>query len=176
MRAAGRSRASVVRYREVTRAGGETPLAQDASSRHSAWTAVSLPQRYSCVGRLGKEWVRRANGERGAYHGRKNGPYHVQGRVVLVDHEGNEIPYEGEEIWLCRCGGSATKPFCDGTHRRIGFKGDLGVEVRRRPAEGSAPAAGASESGAAGHAAGMATTCRCDLLRKYRRRRSCASR
>lgn len=85
---------------------------------------------------------------------RKNGPYHVQGRVVLVDHEGNEIPYEGEEIWLCRCGGSATKPFCDGTHRRIGFKGDLGVEVRRRPAEGSAPAAGASESGAAEHAAG----------------------
>ncbi len=61
----------------------------------------------------------------------KNGPYHVQGRVVLVDHEGNEIPYEGDELWLCRCGGSARKPFCDGTHRRIGFQGDLGVEVRK---------------------------------------------
>lgn len=61
---------------------------------------------------------------------RQNGPYHVRGRVVLVDHEGNEIPYEGEEIWLCRCGGSAKKPFCDGTHKRIGFRGDLGVPVR----------------------------------------------
>ena len=62
---------------------------------------------------------------------RQNGPYHVQGRVILVDHEGNEIPYEGEEIWLCRCGGSAKKPFCDGAHKRIGFQGDLGVAVRR---------------------------------------------
>ncbi|MFN3337042.1 MAG: CDGSH iron-sulfur domain-containing protein [Thermomicrobium sp.] len=63
---------------------------------------------------------------------RQDGPYYIQGRVILVDHEGNEIPYEGEELWLCRCGGSAKKPFCDGTHKRIGFRGDLGVEVRRR--------------------------------------------
>jgi 3-phenylpropionate/trans-cinnamate dioxygenase ferredoxin subunit len=83
----------------------------------------------------------------------KNGPYHVQGRVILVDQEGNEIPYEGDEIWLCRCGGSARKPFCDGTHRRIGFQGDLGVEVRRttQPAEG-AQAAGSVGGGAPGGA------------------------
>ncbi|MCX2727856.1 CDGSH iron-sulfur domain-containing protein [Thermomicrobium sp. 4228-Ro] len=80
---------------------------------------------------------------------RKNGPYHVQGRVVLVDHEGNEIPYEGDEIWLCRCGGSAKKPFCDGTHKRIGFQGDLGAEVRRRMEAASQPEPEAATSGMA---------------------------
>ncbi len=68
---------------------------------------------------------------------REHGPYYIQGRVILVDHEGNEIPYEGEELWLCRCGGSAKKPFCDGTHKRIGFRGDLGVEIRRQERGGS---------------------------------------
>gem|GEM_PF-187563 len=75
---------------------------------------------------------------------RQNGPYYVQGRVILVDHEGNEIPYEGEELWLCRCGGSSKKPFCDGTHKRIGFRGDLGVEVRRRKSEVSGEGTAAS--------------------------------
>jgi len=55
----------------------------------------------------------------------RNGPYYVKGPVKLVDHRGNEIPYEGDEVWLCRCGGSQTKPFCDGTHKRIGFQGGL---------------------------------------------------
>jgi CDGSH-type Zn-finger protein len=64
---------------------------------------------------------------------RKNGPYRIYGNVELVDHEGNpvEIPEkrrktspEGKTwISLCRCGGSIEKPFCDGTHSRIGFVG-----------------------------------------------------
>ncbi len=64
---------------------------------------------------------------------RKNGPYRVHGEVILVDHEGNPIPIpegkrkvtpEGKSwISLCRCGGSVMKPFCDGTHSRIGFIG-----------------------------------------------------
>lgn len=56
---------------------------------------------------------------------RKNGPYRVQGEITLIDHDGNLIPIpEGKTvISLCRCGGSVTKPFCDGTHSRIGFKG-----------------------------------------------------
>lgn len=58
---------------------------------------------------------------------RKNGPYFIEGTdsVQLVDHEGNPIaiPSEKKNIALCRCGGSTTKPFCDGTHSRIGFKG-----------------------------------------------------
>jgi CDGSH-type Zn-finger protein len=64
---------------------------------------------------------------------RKNGPYRIHGEVTLVDHEGNPIPIpegkrkvtpEGKSwISLCRCGGSVMKPFCDGTHSRIGFIG-----------------------------------------------------
>jgi CDGSH-type Zn-finger protein len=56
---------------------------------------------------------------------RKNGPYVVQGAFSLIDHEGNPvaIPPGKDRISLCRCGASVTKPFCDGTHSRIGFKG-----------------------------------------------------
>ena len=56
----------------------------------------------------------------------ENGPYVVIGAVDLVDHQGNRIqpPKEGV-IALCRCGGSMTKPFCDGTHSEIGFKGAM---------------------------------------------------
>ena len=56
---------------------------------------------------------------------RKNGPYRIQGEITLIDHDGNPIPIpEGKTvISLCRCGASVTKPFCDGTHSRIGFKG-----------------------------------------------------
>jgi CDGSH-type Zn-finger protein len=59
---------------------------------------------------------------------RNNGPYAVDltsGELTLLDHEGNEIPIpEGKErITLCRCGASTRKPFCDGTHSKIGFKG-----------------------------------------------------
>lgn len=58
-------------------------------------------------------------------HVRKNGPYRVEGAINLLDHDGNPIliPEGKTFISLCRCGGSVTKPFCDGTHSRIGFKG-----------------------------------------------------
>jgi len=41
----------------------------------------------------------------------------------LIDADGNEfdLAEQGETIALCRCGGSTTKPFCDGTHSKIGF-------------------------------------------------------
>ena len=52
---------------------------------------------------------------------RNNGPYVVEGDFTLVDHEGNEIVIT--KPVLCRCGGSTTKPFCDGTHSKIGFQG-----------------------------------------------------
>ena len=52
-----------------------------------------------------------------------NGPYVVQGEFKLVDAQGNEIPIK--KAALCRCGGSMTKPFCDGTHSKIGFQGAI---------------------------------------------------
>lgn len=52
---------------------------------------------------------------------RENGPLLVRGAFRLVDHEGVELP-TGDDIALCRCGRSATKPFCDGTHKQ-GFDG-----------------------------------------------------
>jgi len=54
---------------------------------------------------------------------RENGPYRVSGDVKLIDADGNEydLSERGDVIALCRCGGSTTKPFCDGTHSKIGF-------------------------------------------------------
>jgi CDGSH-type Zn-finger protein len=51
-----------------------------------------------------------------------DGPYLVRGAVKIVDPEGNEFHVKGRTIALCRCGSSASKPFCDGTHVRVGFK------------------------------------------------------
>ena len=53
---------------------------------------------------------------------RDNGPYLVKGPVLILDAEGNEFALERATVALCRCGGSTTKPFCDGTHSKIGFR------------------------------------------------------
>jgi CDGSH-type Zn-finger protein len=55
---------------------------------------------------------------------RENGPYKVTGPVRLVDRDGTEIPLDGDDVALCRCGASGTKPFCDRSHRAIGFAAD----------------------------------------------------
>jgi CDGSH-type Zn-finger protein len=49
------------------------------------------------------------------------GPYLVAGKITLLDASGNRIEAAGEKIALCRCGASTNKPFCDGTHSKIGF-------------------------------------------------------
>ncbi len=51
-----------------------------------------------------------------------DGPLLVTGGVRILDAEG-ALLYEGERAALCRCGGSANKPFCDGTHKNNGFRG-----------------------------------------------------
>jgi CDGSH-type Zn-finger protein len=58
-----------------------------------------------------------------------NGPLRVEGlpsletSVSLIDVDGTEFDLTGKPgISLCRCGGSANKPFCDGTHAKIGFQ------------------------------------------------------
>ena len=54
---------------------------------------------------------------------RPNGPYRVEGAVTLVDAEGKEWDLTGKPAFsLCRCGASVNKPFCDGTHSKIGFQ------------------------------------------------------
>jgi CDGSH-type Zn-finger protein len=56
---------------------------------------------------------------------RTNGPYKVVGPITLVDAEGRPFVLpEGSAVVLCRCGHSSTKPFCDATHKRIGFVAD----------------------------------------------------
>lgn len=54
---------------------------------------------------------------------RLNGPFRVEGPFRLVDANGNEWDLGGKPvISLCRCGHSANKPFCDGTHKTINFE------------------------------------------------------
>ncbi len=69
---------------------------------------------------------------------KKNGPYRVEGAegsVELVDADGNKFDLTGKPAFsLCRCGGSVNKPFCDGTHSKIGFQG---AELAVKKAEGS---------------------------------------
>ena len=50
------------------------------------------------------------------------GPLLVNGTCTIVDKDGKETIKEGMTA-LCRCGHSANKPYCDGTHRTVGFEG-----------------------------------------------------
>ena len=57
---------------------------------------------------------------------RKNGPYRVEapeGSIEMVDADGNQYDLTGKPAFsLCRCGASVNKPFCDGTHSKLGFQ------------------------------------------------------
>jgi CDGSH-type Zn-finger protein len=68
---------------------------------------------------------------------RPNGPFRVEapeGSVELVDANGTPYDLTGKPAFsLCRCGGSVNKPFCDGTHSRIGFQG---AELAVKKADG----------------------------------------
>ncbi len=59
---------------------------------------------------------------------KKNGPYRVEvtnGQIKLLDAEGKEFDLKGKTAFsLCRCGHSQNKPFCDGSHARVGFQAD----------------------------------------------------
>jgi CDGSH-type Zn-finger protein len=52
-----------------------------------------------------------------------NGPLHITGNFTVLNSKGETI-YQGTDETFCRCGGSANKPFCDGTHEKNGFIAD----------------------------------------------------
>ena len=92
---------------------------------------------------------------------RPNGPYRVEapdGMIELVDANGNAYDLTGKTAFsLCRCGGSVNKPFCDGTHSKIGFQA---AEAAVKKADEAAPnPAGWNRTGPACAWAGFDAIC-----------------
>lgn len=71
---------------------------------------------------------------------KRNGPYRVEappGVVELLDADGNAYDISTKPAFsLCRCGASVNKPFCDGTHSKLGFQA---AEAAVRKADGGTP-------------------------------------
>ena len=63
----------------------------------------------------------------------RDGPLIVRGDFRLVDQDGADIDPGRRTVALCRCGKSAIKPFCDGTHKRAGFLA-ASAPANQRPA------------------------------------------
>jgi len=53
----------------------------------------------------------------------ENGPMMVHGPVEITDHTGDSRLVGNKVTAFCRCGASERKPFCDGSHKKVGFKG-----------------------------------------------------
>jgi CDGSH-type Zn-finger protein len=69
---------------------------------------------------------------------RRNGPYVIDtDDVRVVDWNGAEYQTARKPVALCRCGASARKPFCDGSHARVGFRAE---EAGGAADEGECPA------------------------------------
>ncbi len=52
----------------------------------------------------------------------EHGPLRVKGPATLVDADGTPYEVTRKTFFLCRCGASSTKPFCDGSHSRVRFE------------------------------------------------------
>jgi CDGSH-type Zn-finger protein len=69
---------------------------------------------------------------------RQNGPYVIDSDDVrIIDWNGVEYRIERRPVALCRCGASTKKPFCDGSHSRLGFQA---AEAAAGPGSEDAPA------------------------------------
>jgi CDGSH-type Zn-finger protein len=69
----------------------------------------------------------------------EDGPLIVRGRFAITGQDGEPIPADRRTVALCRCGRSAIKPFCDGSHARTGFRAPGG---RQRPRAAQDPGRG----------------------------------
>jgi CDGSH-type Zn-finger protein/uncharacterized Fe-S cluster protein YjdI len=58
---------------------------------------------------------------------RPNGPLRLRGQIVVVNTDGRQLA-DTNEVFLCRCGRSRSKPFCDGSHKE-GFESRCAREV-----------------------------------------------
>ena len=85
--------------------------------------AVTIPSDAGDAGATGVESAPEQNAEHGelSIKLRANGPLRLDGDFELVSADRQNV-YRGTEAALCRCGGSANKPFCDGSHRHNGFQ------------------------------------------------------
>jgi CDGSH-type Zn-finger protein/uncharacterized Fe-S cluster protein YjdI len=89
----------------------------DNSHRDIAFKATGEPKEACETERLA------ARGGRLEIRPTRDGPFHVLGNVEIVCGSGRRVACH-TETWLCRCGASASKPYCDGSHERIGFTAD----------------------------------------------------
>ena len=56
----------------------------------------------------------------------QHGPYCVSGTFVITNGQGNNVDLDGQDtVYLCRCGHSNNKPFCDGSHTTVGFQAEV---------------------------------------------------
>jgi CDGSH-type Zn-finger protein len=73
----------------------------------------------------------------------EDGPLLVRGPFELLTQDGRTIDPGRATVALCRCGRSAAKPFCDGSHKAIGFRApgepDPGQDVPDRTGNGAGP-------------------------------------
>ncbi len=56
----------------------------------------------------------------------RDGPLVIRGAATISGPDGTEIRPRRDPVALCRCGRSRIKPFCDGTHKLIGFRAPAG--------------------------------------------------
>ena len=86
----------------------------DGSHHEIGFTASGEPA-------TGKTEMLAARGGVLAIEPQLNGPLCVRGNLEILSGTGRAVA-RTTSAYLCRCGGSANKPFCDGTHKKIGFK------------------------------------------------------
>lgn len=69
----------------------------------------------------------------------EDGPLLLRGRFTLLTQDGEEVDPGRATVALCRCGRSAIKPFCDGTHKVVGFQAPS-APTGGRPSSGASSA------------------------------------